>query len=250
MGCVHSRDSSLSIEKNYFDLFEQSLGLSQHTCSYLDRIFYRFSKDGLMTHSQFKSCCKHLSINRVQHQKFFNYFKIDENYSASKLSCLGILLGSGKSPEKILLLFQNFDADCSNTLNSEEVIEMIDTLILIGNTLISEYVSILNPDNEYLKKYSLKLKLASRGYSLQISKIFLDNLKEISFKTFLQRFREVKYLKKLLTSKSLRKLVSMEYQKYTKQLAYADYLMKKNYFDDVFERKRKAVKKRSNSSQY
>lgn len=250
MGCAHSRDSSLSIEENYFNSFEESIGLSQHTSTYLDRTFYRFSEDGLLTPSQFKSCCKYLSINRAQHQKFFNSFKIGDTYSAQKLSCLGILLGSGKKTDKILILFQNYDSDCSNTLDSEEIIEMIESLIFVGSTLISEYVSSLHPDDEYLKKYSIKLKLSSRGYSIEISKIILDGLKEISFQMFLKRFREVKCLKKILKGDSLRKLVSLEYQKYSRQLAYADFLMKNNYFDTVFERNKNVTRKRSNSSQF
>lgn len=247
MGCAHRRNLSQSLEKNYFFEFEVSLGLSLHTSMYLDRTFYRFSENGFLSRSQFNSCCAYLSIDRYTHQIFFENFIINCKYSAKLLSCLGILLGSGKSSEKILILFQNYDNDCSNTLDSNEIIHMINDIATVACVFIPNYVCKMNVSNDFLERYFKKLCLCSKGFASKAAELILDDLDQITFQWFKERFRVIQGLKSLLSSKKLRKLVSLEYKKLFKPFMYADYFLENKDLDGFWDKK---IKGRERSMSY
>lgn len=159
MGCACTRRDMEDIEENYLKPFEDSLKLGNKLVKEIDRAFYRFSYQKSMSHSQLDRACSSLQIPLSIHIRFFEFFIINGKFSAKKLSTLGVLLGKGSILEKSSILFDNYDEDLSNSLEADEIMEIIQDCIDISCYYIPIYVSWLYRDEEKLKKNSQITKM-------------------------------------------------------------------------------------------
>ena len=154
MGCCGSRKLSTAKVESLLINVEKSLTLALYTCKEIDRIMHRHSFNLKISQTQFSVICKDLKIE--QKSDTYNllqlFYKPSEfHYSAIELSSLGILLGIGSKEEKIELLFQNYDEDTSNELETEEIINMLNHLMTIS------FGYLLTHASRVLKDYEIEI---------------------------------------------------------------------------------------------
>lgn len=238
MGCSSNRDSSLFIETDSLSRIESSLGINKFSCSFFDSSIYRYSKNSKLSQKQFKTLCKSLSIDCYTHAQFFKLFQTDNYFQANKLSILGVLYGKGSSDEKLKILFQNYDFDCSKTLDSCEVKALIRDLLEVSCIFIPEYVISLLSIDPVITKYCMNIKLACKSIQEDLVYQLTGEKDLIDENTFFIRMKERKKLKSLLDSQKIRRMVNLEFKKVLAPIAYVDYLFEHNDLDKLMIPKR------------
>ena len=214
MGCVCTGRGSNEIEETYLKPFEDSLKLKNKSVKDIDRAFYRFSYLKSLSHSQLDRACSSLQIPLSLHSSFFDFFIQNSKFSARKLSTLGILLGKGSISEKSSILFDNYDEDISNSLELDEIKEVIQDILDISCHYIPMYVSWLYQDEEKLKKNSQITKMTTS----YLAKIYIEDLLGdddiITKELFIKRFE--KKLATLLDTEQNRNRCSLIYSREVK----------------------------------
>jgi hypothetical protein len=186
MGCSCARRELSTVEEDFLEPFELSLNLHKMSCKEIDRAIYRFSTQKFLSIFQFERACSNLSLSLKMHHDFFNFFLKDGRYSAKKLSTLGVLLGSGSMTEKSAILFDNYDDDQSNSLESLEIKEIIQDVLEISCFYIPQHVSFIHRSNEDLKKTLNKTKLALNCLSVDLFEEIIGVSESITKKKFIE----------------------------------------------------------------
>lgn len=137
MGCGGSREKVTISDPEYLiNQATELLNFGEKSAKSLDRITHRFSTELRMTRRQFKAYLKALKLEDEPPSTtdFFKYFydRYSKTYSVKQLSTLGILLGKSKIHKKAHLLFQNYDEDCTASLNKEEIEELVNDIFYIS----------------------------------------------------------------------------------------------------------------------
>lgn len=214
MGCACTGRGMSDIEETYLKPFEDSLKLKNKSVKDIDRVFYRYSYLKSLSHSQLDRACSSLQIPLSLHSGFFDFFIHNSKFSARKLSTLGILLGKGTISEKSSILFDNYDEDLSNSLEAEEIKEIIQDILDISCHYIPIYVSWLYRDEEKLKKNSQITKMTTS----YLARIYIEDLigddDIITKELFVKRFE--KKLAVLLDTEQNRSRCSLIYNKEVK----------------------------------
>ena len=238
MGCSSNRDSSIFIETDSLSRVEASLGIDKFSSSLFDNSIYRYSKDNKLNQKQFETLFKSLSIDLHTHAQFFSLFRIDNYYKSSKLSLLGVLYGKGSQDEKIKVLFQNYDFDCSKTLHLSEVKALVKDLLEISCIYIPEYAISLLRKDPVITKYCMNIKLACKSIQEDLVYQIIGESDSIDQFKFFDRMKERKKLKTLLESQKIRRMVYLEFKKVLGPIAYVDYLFERDNLGTLMKPKR------------
>lgn len=224
MGCCISRTPGNSDCENLLQNAEASLKIHFLKSKDIDRVVHRYSSNFHTSDSQFEIAFKDLKFEMENPNivDFFKMFYLREHYAycVRKITCLGVLLGSGEFIEKVHLLFQNYDVDSSNSLGKEEVKLMISDIISIVFQYLLTYAmcmfdSAQSNDLEEYKKSLINIKGTISNYFLNL--IFEGQDQEISLENFVRQFTQTE-CKFLITTSQLR-IYSIEIQKVVSKTA-------------------------------
>ena len=158
------------------------------TCKQVGIIFHRFSCKNILNFSQLDRACQSIGISIAHYNNFFDFFGSGGEYSARKLSTLGILLGTGTSDEKLLALFENYDESMSNILKSETVQELVGEILEISCHYIPIYVSWMNKTDEDVQKSSNTTKITINYLTMHHTKELMEDDETLEKILFLERF--------------------------------------------------------------
>ena len=205
MGCCSARDTlENSIEAKIFYRIEKDFGFYKHGCKSISDKFKQFSKHDKITYLEFKQICNALSLDEKNYFDFFSRFTDGELFLVKKLICLGILLGAGEIEDKIKILFENYDNNCSKKLTSEVVKKMLQNIIHITCSIIPSYALSHNMNNDELELYSSNLLLVSNILIKRFSQLILEGRREVSYYDFLDCFERKNEIRLLLFSSKIR----------------------------------------------
>jgi hypothetical protein len=235
MGCTSNRDSSQFIEQDTFSQVERSLGFSHISCFSIDSTLYRFAKDSKLSKPQLQACFQSLSIDFEHHSTFFNYFLQDNNYDAGKLSLLGVLLGKGTEDDKLRVLFQNYDIDCSKSLDFCEINALVNDLLEISCLFVPMYVDTLHGKKENVSEYCMHIRLSYKSYQDEIVDMIIGNNDSVDEKSFYLKIKNSKKLISLLNSHKIRKMVHKAFKRVVVPIAYVDYFIERGELNKLID---------------
>lgn len=204
MGCSNSRDPSIDgVDQEALTEFESELGIKNIPAETIAKVFYTYSKHGLMTKNQLDAACIDSEVNLSLHQNFLDRFSDGCHFLVKKFICLGIMLGKGEAIEKINLLFEAYSSRKSNFLSQSQLEEMITDLIEIPCITIPNYVLSLNKHDSTLRRYVSKIAITTPSMISYHTYIFTETFDKITLEQFKDKMKNDKILH-LLSTKYVR----------------------------------------------
>lgn len=168
MGCCTSqiKTENLSRPERLIQSSQKKLGFNELNSTTVDRAFSYFSNQKFISESQLISAFLNLKMEVTFFQdttsdkfKFFQWFyKENYGYSLTCLSLVGIMLGKEDIQIKAVLLFQNYDRNCTGEIDSLTLNKMINEMMTV-NLAIIDYSKKNFPNHiKILDLYSSNLK--------------------------------------------------------------------------------------------
>ncbi|OMJ94121.1 hypothetical protein SteCoe_2754 [Stentor coeruleus] len=216
MGCTSSRDETLSEEELLIKTCEKSLGFQNHLSKTLLSSFISYTSENQILLPDLLQALNKLDLENIETNTFINHFLYNNRISIKKLNCLAILLGSSKKPEKIQLLFDNYNEDIRPFLYKNELETLISHILYINLSAIPSYTLSKNPNNFSLGSYTSKLNFFINSLLKHFLHRFLGTRSQISYFEFEESFEnpEIEYL---LNGKNLRVFCKNIFSKGKKQ---------------------------------
>lgn len=209
MGCCLAYPRDLSMKppgESQIRKAESSLELSYKPVAQLDNAFHRYSSYFYLTEAQLRASLSNLNITNLA-PIFYNFFCDKEGFSTIKLSCLGVLLGSGKIPTKAQRLFRNYDVDLSGTISKSEFESMLEDMMDVSCSILPSYAGILFPENSSeIEDYKRKLESIAPSLTNYFKVVILGQSKrEMSQSEFVEAFGDSE-VQCLLSARTIRSL--------------------------------------------
>lgn len=225
MGCVPAAQSTAetaesgSLEDRVVSRFEDALLFQHHTatalCSALQNCanrgkLYQGSFYGLLR--EMKLCVQDLEQEGSPLQRFYRQFREGHSYQLKRLCLLTVLLARGGDKEKAAILFDLMAAG-KTEIGLLEVTDLIDDLIAISVDLLPVFA--VRPDEGGLtQKSSVELSLNLGRFKETVRDRLVNQVFEVKTsmnkEEFGARLETEESLRKMLTSKGLRRLLQAE----------------------------------------
>ena len=195
MGCYTSRFELSDIEE-CFESADLALHYSKLDAVELDLTYRKYSYDGFINESQWKSICSQLKLQKSKEiECFYQQFKEDKGYKLESMLVLGILLSSGSGETKARLIFEVFDKEDNKELNFFVLATMIDLISdsVSGKMKILVHVKKFNNlIEEDCKVYLEKLVVGREKLKTKLLVGLLGRNNSVSLERFIHRFRDAK----------------------------------------------------------
>lgn len=233
MGCQGSREKVNNTDPEYLTIqASKLLNFGEKSAKSLDRISHRYSTDLVMSRRQFKAYLKALKLEDEPPSTtdFFKYFydRTTRTYSVKQLSTLGILLGKSKPHKKAHLLFQNYDEDCTASLNKEEIEELVNDIFYISCHCLPGLAARQEAANrEVIDKYRNDLEKMRLSICNHYVRLVFDSEQEETI-TLSDFIVVVESLRELVCVSELRQVTQKTLESVSKAADLADTYMKPN----------------------
>lgn len=195
MGCCEVSRQQQNDPESQVCCIEQSLNLSTLNARDIDNLAHRFSKNSIISKTQFTLIIKELKIDT--NSLAYNYIEsfydnCSHGYSVVLLTTLGIIYGLGTEEMKLNLLFSNYDTTNCFILNSNQVHKLTsDVIFIVFNSIVTFTTIKISPEFiPRLVEYKEQLLSVQSIMSKYFTSIIMDEQKQVMKEDFLNLFKK------------------------------------------------------------